>query len=40
MLESVTLEAQAESPPTGFKPPLPEAFKGSMDGENILNFKD
>ena len=30
--------AQAESLPPGVKPPVPEAFKGSMDYKIILNF--
>ena len=28
--------ALAESLPTNVKPPIPKAFKGSMDGETIL----
>ena len=31
-------EAQAESLPLGVKPPAPEALKGYMDGETILNY--
>ena len=30
--------AQAESPLLSVKPPVPEAFKGSMDGKTILNL--
>ena len=30
--------AQAESLPPGFEPPVPEAFRGPMDGKTIPNF--
>ena len=30
---------QAESLPPGVKSQVPEAFKGSIDGKPILNFK-
>ena len=34
----MTAEAQAESLPPGVKPPVLEAYKGSMDSETILNL--
>ena len=36
--ECVATKAQAKSLPPGVKPPVPEAFKGSMDGKTITNF--
>ena len=34
----MAVEAQAESLSAGVKPPIPKAFKGSMDSKTILYF--
>ena len=40
MNEFVAVEAQVETLLAGLRPPVPEAFKGLMDGATLLNFEN